>query len=179
MSPISWSTPVLHVTGDVLTASDWNIGSNDLTWLADGVMLGSTQYAPVSLATYSTTTSLSVVDGTNLTVSFVAPPSGKVIFSASIYAGVSIVSDLALAPLESGSLPATAQACRVMGPWSSGPEYEGYVSSRTVVSGLTSGSSHTYALGAYESSGTAASLYAQVSGGANPGPAVLTVQASP
>lgn len=28
-----WTTPPLHAVGDVLTASDWNIASNDLTFL--------------------------------------------------------------------------------------------------------------------------------------------------
>lgn len=30
---MSWVTPILHSVGDVLSAGDWNIGSNDLTFL--------------------------------------------------------------------------------------------------------------------------------------------------
>lgn len=30
---MSWATPILHSVGDVLTASDWNLTSNDLSYL--------------------------------------------------------------------------------------------------------------------------------------------------
>lgn len=30
---MSWATPILHAVGDVLSSSDWNITSNDLTFL--------------------------------------------------------------------------------------------------------------------------------------------------
>lgn len=40
---MSWSAPVIHSTGDVVTASDWNIDSNDLTFL-DGLLTGLDQF---------------------------------------------------------------------------------------------------------------------------------------
>ena len=34
---MAWVTPVIHAVGDILTASDWNIGSNDQTFLSGSV----------------------------------------------------------------------------------------------------------------------------------------------
>lgn len=48
---MAWSTPVVHSVGDILTASDWNISSNDLTFLAGA--------AGATVATSQTTTSTS------------------------------------------------------------------------------------------------------------------------
>ena len=31
---MAWATPITHSVGDILTASDWNITSNDVTFLA-------------------------------------------------------------------------------------------------------------------------------------------------
>lgn len=30
---MAWSTPIIHATGDIVTASDWNVSSNDLSYL--------------------------------------------------------------------------------------------------------------------------------------------------
>ena len=32
---MAWATPIIHSVGDILTASDWNISSNDLSFLGD------------------------------------------------------------------------------------------------------------------------------------------------
>jgi hypothetical protein len=40
---VAWSTPVIHATGDVVSASDWNVGSNDLSYL-----YGDTSWTSVS-----------------------------------------------------------------------------------------------------------------------------------
>ena len=32
---MAWATPIIHAVGDILTASDWNITSNDLSFLGD------------------------------------------------------------------------------------------------------------------------------------------------
>ena len=40
---MAWTTPVIHAVGDVLTASDWNISSNDLIYL-----YGDLSWTPVS-----------------------------------------------------------------------------------------------------------------------------------
>lgn len=34
---MAWVTPIIHSVGDILTASDWNISSNDLSFLGGAV----------------------------------------------------------------------------------------------------------------------------------------------
>lgn len=51
---MAWSAPIIHAVGDVLTASDWNITSNDVSFLASTI--GAT------VATSQTTTSTSFAD---------------------------------------------------------------------------------------------------------------------
>lgn len=42
---MAWATPVIHAVSDILTASDWNIGSNDLSFLggATGAVIATQQ----------------------------------------------------------------------------------------------------------------------------------------
>lgn len=55
------------------------------SWRQDGTVLGRVAYAPASRVSYTTSsTTLVAVDSTNLTVSFVAPLSGKVIVRANV-----------------------------------------------------------------------------------------------
>jgi hypothetical protein len=51
---MAWATPIIHAVGDILTASDWNISSNDLSFLA-----GTTS---ASVVTSQGTASTSYVD---------------------------------------------------------------------------------------------------------------------
>jgi hypothetical protein len=51
---VAWATPVTHSVGDVLTASDWNISSNDISFLAGT--------ATATVNTSETTTSTSYAD---------------------------------------------------------------------------------------------------------------------
>lgn len=51
---MAWTTPILHSVGDVLTASDWNITSNDVSFLAGT--------ASAFVATSQTTASTSYTD---------------------------------------------------------------------------------------------------------------------
>lgn len=51
---MAWSAPIIHAVGDILSASDWNISSNDLSFLA------STTSA--SIATSQPTNSTSFTD---------------------------------------------------------------------------------------------------------------------
>ena len=51
---MAWTAPVIHSVGDVLTASDWNISSNDLTYLRART-LGQTS---TTSSTANTTTSV-------------------------------------------------------------------------------------------------------------------------
>jgi len=49
---------------------------------APGAQLARVTYAPASIATYTITASVAALDTTNLTISFVAPPSGQVVLRA-------------------------------------------------------------------------------------------------
>lgn len=51
---MAWSAPIVHSVGDILTASDWNISSNDISFL------GGT--AAAEITTTQTTTTTAYVD---------------------------------------------------------------------------------------------------------------------
>ena len=85
-----------------------------------GQLLKAVKYGPTSLASYALTTSLAALDGTNLTISFVAPPSGNVIVEAVVHVRQTLTAALSqsytmLAFVTHGTSTAITLPMRVMG----------------------------------------------------------------
>jgi hypothetical protein len=61
-----------------------------------GYELGTQQYAPASIQTYALTTSMALLDATNLTLAFIAPPDGNADIHTQISAATGAVADPAV-----------------------------------------------------------------------------------
>lgn len=83
---MAWTTPIIHSVGDILTASDWNITSNDLSFL--GSTAGST------VLTNEATSSTSYTDLATVGPSVTVTTGGNAIVMVTALGGSNTTSDV-------------------------------------------------------------------------------------
>ena len=167
--------------GQVLTADSSQ--ASGVKWAAAGsssAVLAQKIYNPGTLASYTiTATSQTDVDATNLAVTFTAPSSGNVLVT--LTAGFQIPNGAASAytTLYWGLRESTTlifESFMFGGAFLSSAAWDQMGTARFVVTGLTSGSSHTYKWGhRLDTASKTAKLYA----GGTVGMAVMTVETLP
>ena len=98
---MAWTTPVIHSVGDVLTASDWNISSNDLSFLSgsDGVVVDTNETtSSASYADLATTgPAVTVTTGANAIVMCGGQLKSSAPATATAYMGFAISGSTTLA----------------------------------------------------------------------------------
>lgn len=139
--------------------------------LGPSTLIGHKAYQPSGDTTAGSTTSTVFVDvdATNLAVSFVAPPSGKVLIRLSALAGKATTSRYEWNLREAGGN--VANTANWVAAWN-GSNEEARQRAEMVISGLTPGQSYTYKWGYRSVDGGAIYVYA---GGTSYGPAVMEV----
>lgn len=142
-----------------------------------GGVIAQTSYNPGTVQTVSTTsTTFADVDATNLTVTFVAPPSGEVLVTLTAVAGLVSAGSTALHwNLREGTADVAGTGMRVIYATGSANLQFG-VAARFVVTGLTPGQEYTYKWGHARATGS--SLVQTIYGG-DSGPATMIVEALP
>jgi hypothetical protein len=139
-----------------------------------GAIIAYNSYDPATLATYTTTsTSATDCDATNMAVTFTAPSSGKVLVRLTAAGNSSGGTGVLWHIRESTTTLATRFQKYING--ATATDYPG--SAAFVITGLTSGSSHTYKWAHSCTSGATSKVYAGGSGSV--GPAVMEVFSLP
>ena len=154
-----------------------------------GSVIGYTSYGPSSQAIYNAASALAAIDSTNLNLSFIAPPSGKVrvtasllvILAASLTAGDSNNVQLAFVDHPNGAqVSPRAEVVDVTAASTTTTQYTGVrVAYEVVVAGLTAGTAYQWDLG-WLYGGNVAPAYVNgfaddgTTGANNSGPAMLT-----
>jgi hypothetical protein len=160
-----------------------------------GMVLASARFAPGTLAGYTLTTTLAAPDPTNLTISFVGPPSGNVILQANVWGRLTLSTTVGqeaviqLCFLSHGTTTVVSPVQRVfdgVAITTAASWVGGCGTYRALVTGLTPGTTYQYDLGAWYAvtggSGAGGTLYADngalTSGTGGVGPTLLTVEAA-
>ena len=145
------------------------------------------KYAPSSLANYALTTSLAALDGTNLTISFVAPPSGNVIIEANVHVRQNLITGVgesytSLAFVTHGTSTAVSLQQRVIDTNNSQAAAGNFIGQfctlRQLVTGLTPGNSYQWDLAGLWNGSSASFVYVDNGASGSIGPALLTVTAA-
>jgi len=162
-----------------------------------GQVIGATQYSPTSLAQYPAPLNTpAAMDGTNLTVSFVCPPSGQVYACASAAANVTppatvgAASAIGFCYVTHGTTTVMSQIRRYLqlasGVAVAGPYIVNTCTYEVLVTGLTPGQTYQWDLACYYTTTVtgqgSATVYSQLSSAAagyvDVGPALLTIKAA-
>lgn len=166
-----------------------------------GMILAELSFGPTTLVSYTLTTTLGPVDANNLTITFIAPPSGNVILEATVWGRVTMPATagaeavIQICFLAHNTTNPVSPAIRVFDGYAtttSNVWVGGALTYRARVTGLTPGTTYQYDLGAwygvtsgtgaggalFADSGTVLGSGGSYSGTAGVGPTLITVTAA-